>query len=188
MKLQGTEGPHSVCVRKDGEHTTRISLTIETHTTTTGDWVEHKDPASGRTFYHNPKSKESVWELPSEMTTGLTVANVQSKGDSAKLSTTQAEMELYANYMKALQALMDQIRDEANAIIERQIRFKGTTDATSSALWYLSLAQVYAAFFSPFLLLALACTHTHTPLTHPPSFPEHSSVSAPSSPLFRPTF
>ena len=149
MSAKGLEGPHSICLLKKGAKPVRVDLRVEAHTVTTGDWVEHKDPSSGRFFYHNPKSKESVWQLPPEITQKLSVKNVQTQsGKDTQLAATQAEMELYANYMKALQAMMDQIHDESEEIVERQMQFKSTSDSTATALFYLSVMQVCFAMRS----------------------------------------
>eukprot|EP01061_Rhynchopus_euleeides_P042594 TRINITY_DN74297_c0_g1_i1.p1 TRINITY_DN74297_c0_g1~~TRINITY_DN74297_c0_g1_i1.p1 ORF type:complete len:253 (+),score=107.39 TRINITY_DN74297_c0_g1_i1:72-830(+) len=152
VHAQGIEGPHSICLLKEGVKPVRVDLQVDSHMVTTGDWVEHKDPSSGRFFYHNPKTKESVWNLPAELTQRFSVKNVKAeKGKESNLKTTQAEMELYANYMKALQAMMDQIHDESATIIERQVRFKETTDSTSNTLWWLSFFQVCLCALIPML-------------------------------------
>ena len=31
------------------------------------DWVEHRDPATGKSYYHNAKTGETVWEIPTAL-------------------------------------------------------------------------------------------------------------------------
>eukprot|EP01064_Diplonema_japonicum_P004545 TRINITY_DN129_c0_g1_i4.p1 TRINITY_DN129_c0_g1~~TRINITY_DN129_c0_g1_i4.p1 ORF type:complete len:249 (+),score=56.80 TRINITY_DN129_c0_g1_i4:409-1155(+) len=148
VTTQGVDGPHSVCLVGKGTGPMKLSLDIETHTTGTGDWQEHTDPASGRKFYHNPNTRESLWELPTDVNKALSVKNVKANSDEV-LQTTKEEMEIYANYMKALQALMLQIKEEGSYIVDRQNKFRSTTDSTADAVWYISLFQVLICFALP---------------------------------------
>eukprot|EP01063_Lacrimia_lanifica_P024067 TRINITY_DN32037_c0_g1_i1.p1 TRINITY_DN32037_c0_g1~~TRINITY_DN32037_c0_g1_i1.p1 ORF type:complete len:251 (+),score=114.28 TRINITY_DN32037_c0_g1_i1:63-815(+) len=135
-------GALSICVQwSKNTGSLKASLDVQVHVTNTGDWKEHKDPASGRTFYHNPNTKESTWTLPSEFTDGVRIANVDAS-ESPKLEASKQEIEMYMNYMDAIRAVIDEIQDEAYEIMDFQIDFKREADSTYSGVFWMAMLQL----------------------------------------------
>eukprot|EP01062_Namystynia_karyoxenos_P012582 TRINITY_DN1453_c0_g1_i2.p1 TRINITY_DN1453_c0_g1~~TRINITY_DN1453_c0_g1_i2.p1 ORF type:complete len:292 (+),score=82.30 TRINITY_DN1453_c0_g1_i2:124-876(+) len=148
MTTQGNEGPHAFCVNAPATSAIRMSLDIETHETGTGEWTEHTDPASGRKFYHNPRTKESQWELPKQAMYASTIKEGKNKGGAA-FATSREDIDAHHQHMLAVQALMSQIKEESSYLRQRQQRFKITTETTADRVWWLSLFQIVISLVIP---------------------------------------
>lgn len=151
----GTDGPHAFCLTGT-ERPVRFYLDIDLHETGTGDWTEHFDPASGRKFYHNPKTKESLWDLPKEALYASTIGVKPGKGgagaedkDALSSSTSKDEIEQYVSQVQAVHVLMLKVKEESDYLQKRQERFKLTTDSTSDRVFWLSLTQVVICIVLP---------------------------------------
>ena len=139
VTTQGVSGPHSFCFLSKAARSTRLDIDIEYHQTGTQKWEEHTDPATGRKYFHNRATKQSVWELNAEQLQ-LKIRDV--KATDGEVATTKQEIEAYVNYMKALHAMMVQISEESSNIVDRQHKFKETSDETANILFFLSISQV----------------------------------------------
>eukprot|EP01065_Artemidia_motanka_P033722 TRINITY_DN40761_c0_g1_i1.p1 TRINITY_DN40761_c0_g1~~TRINITY_DN40761_c0_g1_i1.p1 ORF type:complete len:259 (+),score=89.91 TRINITY_DN40761_c0_g1_i1:55-831(+) len=156
VTVQGTEGPHAFCLTGSETRAVRFSLDVEVHETGTGDWTEHTDPASGRKFYHNPKTKESLWDLPKEAMFASTIGSKgPKKGGSSvavpktDFATSADEVKQYQMHIQAVQALMTQVKEDSSYLQSRQQRFKQTTDATAERVWWLAMFQVVICLALP---------------------------------------
>eukprot|EP01062_Namystynia_karyoxenos_P012581 TRINITY_DN1453_c0_g1_i1.p1 TRINITY_DN1453_c0_g1~~TRINITY_DN1453_c0_g1_i1.p1 ORF type:complete len:292 (+),score=88.27 TRINITY_DN1453_c0_g1_i1:124-876(+) len=148
MTLEEVEGPYSFCASATSPtNAVRMSVDIETHVAGTGEWKEHVDPASGRKFYHNPKTKESLWELPKEANYVSTIKD-KDKGKKG-IATSKEDVDAHYKNMLAVQALMSQIKEESSYLRQRQQRFKITTETTADRVWWLSLFQIVISLVIP---------------------------------------
>ncbi|KAJ9459572.1 hypothetical protein DIPPA_32087 [Diplonema papillatum] len=151
VPTSGKEGPHAICLFSSAQVPISVSLSIETHRAGIGEYKEYQDPASQRTFYHNPTTKESLWTLPKEVTTLLRAKDVDSSVLTEDVGSVREEISVYANYMNSLEALLDQIVEESAGISERQNHFVHAAEATSRAVFWMSIVQATICFILPLI-------------------------------------